>query len=72
MQSTDIIIAALNADLPYTEFVRQQIAGDVLAEQMVASRADPSLPLSPWVLMSCAVRPSVSVKKSVVSRPTDP
>lgn len=35
------VIGALNADMPYDEFVRQQIAGDLLAREMI-DRADGS------------------------------
>ncbi|MEX2188503.1 MAG: DUF1549 domain-containing protein, partial [Pirellulales bacterium] len=34
------VIRALNADMPYDEFVRQQIAGDILGQEMLDSAGD--------------------------------
>jgi hypothetical protein len=36
----DFVIRALNADLPYDQFVRQQIAGDILTDTKVQTEAD--------------------------------
>ncbi|QDV21163.1 Planctomycete cytochrome C [Gimesia panareensis] len=35
------VIDAINADLPYDEFVRQQIAGDILARQLLEKSGEP-------------------------------
>jgi len=51
----DYVVRALNADLPYDRFITQQVAGDLLAEQLnavavpgAAASSDPSSsPLSP-------------------------
>ncbi len=37
------VINAFNADMPYDEFARQQIAGDVLANQLIASQRNAGL-----------------------------
>ncbi len=38
------VINAFHADMPYDQFVREQIAGDILARQMIASYDPPSSP----------------------------
>lgn len=36
------VINAVNADMPYNEFVREQIAGDILGQEMLAKQSNPS------------------------------
>ncbi len=44
----DYVIAALNADMPYSQFVREQLAGDVLGEHPRGVAATGFISAGPW------------------------
>jgi len=58
----DYIIRSFNADKPYTQFIREQVAGDELYEQQPAGKKDPELLIAagflrmgPWELTGMEV-----------------
>ncbi len=53
----DYLVRAFNADLPYDEFVREQVMGDLLPPRIVAGRNESSLGTGWWNLMEMAAAP---------------
>ena len=61
----DWVIDALNADLPYDEFLRQQIAGDALhPDRSEAIIATAFLAAGPWDFVGQAETPSAVLKRA--------